>query len=84
YKAFYRNSPWVKICESGTYPQTKWTHGSNLCYMGIEVDPRTRRVIVISAIDNLIKGQSGQAIQCLNIMMGWDEMLGLPKLGFYP
>ncbi|MEM7715251.1 MAG: N-acetyl-gamma-glutamyl-phosphate reductase [Cyanobacteria bacterium P01_A01_bin.68] len=84
YKAFYRNSPWVKICESGVYPQTKWTHGSNLCYLGIEVDPRTRRVIVISAIDNLIKGQSGQAIQCLNIMMGWDEMLGLPKLGFYP
>ncbi|MDY6899844.1 MAG: N-acetyl-gamma-glutamyl-phosphate reductase [Cyanobacteriota bacterium] len=84
YKAFYRNSPWVKICEPGIYPQTKWTHGSNLCYMGIEVDSRTRRVIVISAIDNLIKGQSGQAIQCLNIMMGWDEMLGLPKLGFYP
>ncbi len=84
YKAFYRNSSWVKICEPGVYPQTKWACGSNLCYLGIEVDSRTRRVIVISAIDNLIKGQSGQAIQCLNIMMGWDEMLGLPKLGFYP
>ena len=84
YKAFYRHSSWVKICEPGIYPQTKWTHGSNLCYLGIEVDPRTRRVIVMSAIDNLIKGQAGQAIQCLNIMMGWDETLGLPKLGFYP
>jgi N-acetyl-gamma-glutamyl-phosphate reductase len=84
YKAFYRNSPWVKICEPGIYPQTKWACSTNLCYIGIEVDPRTGRVIVMSAIDNLIKGEAGQAIQCLNIMMGWDETLGLPKLGFYP
>jgi N-acetyl-gamma-glutamyl-phosphate reductase len=84
YTAFYRNSPWVKVCASGVYPQTKWVSGSNLCYIGVEVDPRTRRVIVMSAIDNLIKGQAGQAIQCLNLMMGWDETLGLPKLGFYP
>lgn len=84
YRAFYRNSPWVKICDPGIYPQTKWAYGSNLCYIGIEVDPRTGRAIVISVIDNLIKGQAGQAIQCLNIMMDWDETLGLPKLGFYP
>ncbi|TAF07341.1 MAG: N-acetyl-gamma-glutamyl-phosphate reductase [Nostocales cyanobacterium] len=84
FTAFYRNSPWVKICNTGTYPQTKWACGSNVCYIGIEVDPRTGRVIVMSAIDNLIKGQAGQAIQCMNIMMGWDETLGLPKVGFYP
>lgn len=84
YTAFYRNSPWVSICNSGVYPQTKWACGSNLCYIGIEVDQRTGRVIVMSAIDNLIKGQAGQAIQCLNLMMGWEETLGLPKLGFYP
>jgi N-acetyl-gamma-glutamyl-phosphate reductase len=84
YSAFYRNSPWVKICNSGTYPQTKWACGSNNCYIGIEVDPRTGRVIVMSAIDNLIKGQAGQAIQCMNLMLGWDETLGLPKVGFYP
>ncbi|MEH2360174.1 N-acetyl-gamma-glutamyl-phosphate reductase [Nostoc sp.] len=84
FSAFYRNSPWVKICGSGVYPQTKWANGSNLCYIGVEVDPRTGRVIVMSAIDNLIKGQAGQAIQCMNLMMGWDETLGLPKLGFYP
>ena len=84
YNAFYRNSPWVKICNSGTYPQTKWACGSNSCYIGIEVDPRTGRVIVMSAIDNLIKGQAGQAIQCMNLMLGWDETLGLPKIGFYP
>jgi N-acetyl-gamma-glutamyl-phosphate reductase len=84
FTAFYRNSPWVKVCASGVYPQTKWASGSNLCYIGVEVDPRTGRVIVMSAIDNLIKGQAGQAVQCMNLMLGWDESLGLPKLGFYP
>ncbi|CCH68049.1 N-acetyl-gamma-glutamyl-phosphate reductase [Richelia intracellularis HH01] len=84
FRAFYRNSPWVKVCNPGTYPQTKWACGSNLCYIGIEADPRTGRIVVMSAIDNLIKGQAGQALQCMNLMMGWDETLGLPKLGFYP
>ncbi|MGK7947594.1 MAG: N-acetyl-gamma-glutamyl-phosphate reductase [Xenococcaceae cyanobacterium] len=84
YTAFYRASPFVKILPSGVYPQTKWAYGTNLCYIGIEVDPRTDRIIVMSAIDNLMKGQAGQAVQCLNLMMGWDEALGLPKLSFYP
>ncbi|MBW4693643.1 MAG: N-acetyl-gamma-glutamyl-phosphate reductase [Lyngbya sp. HA4199-MV5] len=84
YNAFYRNAPWVRVLPSGTYPQTKWAAGTNLCYIGLEVDPRTDRVIVMSAIDNLMKGQAGQAIQCVNIMMGWDETLGLPQLAFYP
>jgi N-acetyl-gamma-glutamyl-phosphate reductase len=84
YNAFYRSSEFVKVLPGGIYPQSKWACGTNLCYIGIEVDPRTDRVIVMSAIDNLIKGQSGQAVQCLNIMMGWEESLGLPKLSFYP
>lgn len=84
YTAFYRSSPWVKILPNGVYPQTKWAAGTNLCYIGVEVDPRTDRVIVMSAIDNLLKGQAGQALQCLNLMMGWEETLGLPQMGFYP
>ena len=84
YTAFYRASPFIRILPVGTYPQTKWACGTNLCYIGVEVDPRTDRVIVMSVTDNLIKGQAGQAIQCLNLMMGWDETLGLPQLGFYP
>lgn len=84
YKAFYRNSPWVKVLPGGTFPQSKWACGTNLCYIGIEVDQRTDRAIVISTIDNLIKGQAGQAVQCLNIMKGWSETLGLPQLSFYP
>ncbi len=84
YQAFYRSSPWVRVLPSGIYPQTKWAAGTNLCYIGIELDPRTGRVIVMSAIDNLLKGQAGQAVQCLNLMMGWEETLGLPQLSFYP
>lgn len=84
YSAFYRSSPWVKVLPAGVYPQTKWACGTNLCYIGVEVDPRTDRVIVMSVIDNMIKGQAGQAIQCLNLMMGWDETLGLPQMCFYP
>lgn len=85
YSAFYRSSTtWVKVLPIGVYPQTKWTVGTNLCYLGIEVDSRTDRIIVMSAIDNLMKGQASQAVQCMNLMMGWDEGMGLPCLGFYP
>ena len=84
YSAFYRSSPWVKVLSNGVYPQTKWAWGTNLCYIGIEVDPRTGRVIVMSAIDNLMKGQAGQAVQCFNLMMGLEETVGLPNLSFYP
>lgn len=84
YSAFYRSSPFVKILPHGVYPQTKWAWGTNLCYIGIETDPRTDRVIILSAIDNLMKGQAGQAVQCLNLMMGWEETIGLPQLAFYP
>jgi N-acetyl-gamma-glutamyl-phosphate reductase len=84
YSAFYRRSPWVTILPTGTYPQTKWAWGTNRCYIGIEVDPRTNRVIVMSAIDNLMKGQAAQAVQCFNIMSGLDEKVGLPLQSFYP
>ena len=84
YTAFYRASPFIRILPAGTYPQTKWACGTNVCYIGVEVDPRTDRAIIMSVTDNLIKGQAGQAIQCLNLMMGWEETLGLPQLGFYP
>lgn len=84
YGAFYRSCPWVTVLPNGVYPQTKWAWGTNSCYIGIEVDPRTGRVIVMSAIDNLMKGQAAQAVQCFNLMMGFDETLGLPQLSFYP
>ncbi|MEM9137193.1 MAG: N-acetyl-gamma-glutamyl-phosphate reductase [Cyanobacteria bacterium P01_F01_bin.42] len=84
YRAFYRQAPWVRLLPSGTYPSTKWAWGTNACYLGLELDSRTNRAVVLSAIDNLMKGQASQAIQSMNIMMGWDETLGLPQLSFYP
>lgn len=82
--SYSRRSPWVRILPPGTYPRTKWVSGTNTCAIGIAIDARTQRVIVMSAIDNLLKGQAGQAVQCLNLMYGWPEAFGLPKLGFYP
>lgn len=84
YTAFYRYSPWITVMPTGTYPQTKWPWGTNRCYLGVEVDARTGRVIVLSAIDNLMKGQAGQAVQCFNLMTGLDEQTGLPRQSFYP
>ncbi|MEM9008382.1 MAG: N-acetyl-gamma-glutamyl-phosphate reductase, partial [Cyanobacteria bacterium P01_F01_bin.86] len=84
YSAFYRNCPWVTVLSTGTYPQTKWAWGTNRCYLSVEVDSRTGRVIVMSAIDNLMKGQAGQAVQCFNLMSGLDEQVGLPRQSFYP
>lgn len=84
YQAFYRGKPWVRVLPPGVYPHTKWAWGTNMCYIGLELDPHTDRVIVMSVIDNLLKGQAGQAVQCLNITRGWPETVGLPQLSFYP
>ncbi|NJN32053.1 MAG: N-acetyl-gamma-glutamyl-phosphate reductase, partial [Synechococcales cyanobacterium RM1_1_8] len=84
YRAFYQRSPWVRILPANTYPQTQWTWGTNCCDIGIEVDSRTGRVIVMGAIDNLMKGEASQAVQCLNLMMGWDETLGLSTMALFP
>ncbi len=84
YEAFYRLAPFVKIMGNGIYPQTKWVTGTNNCMIGLEADGRTGRIVVVSVIDNLLKGQSSQAVQCMNLMLGWEETLGLPRLGYYP
>lgn len=84
YKEFYRNDPFVRIREEGTIPQTKEVFGSNYCDIGLYVDERTGKLIIVSVIDNLVKGASGQAIQNLNIMNGWDETTGLTQLPIYP
>ena len=83
YRAFYKQSPWMQILPSGTFPQTKWTAGTNRCSIGLTLDSRSNQLVVVSAIDNSIKGGAGQAIQCLNLMQGWPETLGLPQSSLY-
>lgn len=82
YREFYRDEYFVRIIEG--LPETRWVRGSNLCHIGIRVDNRTNRVIVISAIDNLIKGAAGQAVQNMNIIFGLREREGLEFLPMAP
>lgn len=84
YNEFYRNHHFVRVRKEGVIPATKEVYGSNFCDIGLNVDSRTNRLTVVSVIDNLVKGASGQAIQNLNLMNGWDERTGLGDLPIYP
>lgn len=84
YRKFYEGRPFVRVRPVGQYPATKEVWGSNYCDIGFDVDERTGRVTIVSVIDNLVKGAAGQAIQNLNLMMGWDETLGLTFTPAYP
>jgi N-acetyl-gamma-glutamyl-phosphate reductase len=78
----YDQEPFVVVDERS--PSTKATLGSNSAHLSVRVDPRTGWVVALAAIDNLVKGASGQAVQCANLALGLDETTGLPALGVYP
>ena len=80
----YSSEFFIRLLGRGAYPATKNTRGSNFCDIGWHIDARTGRVIVISAIDNLVKGASGQAVQNMNAMFGLDETTGLKQAPLYP
>jgi N-acetyl-gamma-glutamyl-phosphate reductase len=84
YREFYAERPFVRVLDEGRLPETKHVLHSNLCDIGVVSDPRTGRVVVVSAIDNLAKGASGQAVQCFNLMAGLDERTGLWVPGLFP
>ena len=84
YREFYQDAPFVTILEPGQFPATKHVCGTNFCHIGLAVDKRTNRVIVVSAIDNLVKGAAGQAIQNMNLMCGFDETAGLMMGAVWP
>lgn len=84
YRNFYEGHPFVRIRDEGHFPTTKEVYGSNFCDIGIHADARTNQLIIVSAIDNLVKGAAGQAIQNVNVMNGWDESLGLEDFPVYP
>jgi N-acetyl-gamma-glutamyl-phosphate reductase len=81
-QAAYADEPFVVVSERS--PSTKATLGSNSAHLTARVDPRTHWVVVIAALDNLVKGASGQAMQCANIVLGRPEVTGLPVVGVYP
>jgi N-acetyl-gamma-glutamyl-phosphate reductase len=77
YQDHYRNEPFVRVLPDGKIPEIRNVVNTNFCEIGLKVDERTNRLIVFSAIDNLLKGASGQAVQNMNIMQGFDETTGL-------
>jgi N-acetyl-gamma-glutamyl-phosphate reductase len=77
YAKAYANEPFVRLLEGKALPDTKNVVGTNVCEIAWRLDPRTGRLIVMSAEDNLVKGASGQAVQSLNILCGWPETAGL-------
>lgn len=81
-REFYANEPFVKVIEAS--PTTKATAGTNLCLVTARFDERTNTVVVISAIDNLVKGTAGGAVQSLNLALGIEETMGLPVTAVYP
>ncbi len=84
YNDFYKGEPFVRVLPEGSFPSTAFVRGSNFCDIGVTVDTRSGRVIVVSAIDNLVKGASGQAVQNMNLMCGFPETMGLEGLPLFP
>lgn len=80
--AAYGKAPFVDVIDQS--PQTRWVVGTNRALLSAHVDPRTGRVVVLVAIDNLLKGAAGQAVQCANLMLGLEETAGLPIAGWMP
>jgi N-acetyl-gamma-glutamyl-phosphate reductase len=84
YRDFYGKEPFVRVLDPGQFPNVRNVRGSNFCDIGVYADARTNRAVVVTAIDNLVKGASGQAIQNMNLMMGYDEREGLATAGLFP
>jgi len=84
YNDFYKDEYFVRVCAEGALPSTAFVRGSNFCDIAPVLDKRTGRIIVVSAIDNLMKGASGQAVQNMNIICGFPETVGLKGIALFP
>ena len=84
YDKYYANEKFVRVLKSGVCPETRWVEGSNYVDVNFKVDLRTHRVIMMGAIDNLVKGAAGQAVQNMNLAFGLDESTGLNLVPMFP
>lgn len=84
YQKAYKDEPFVRLLPPGVYPNIKNVRGSNFCEMGLKINNRTNTLIIVTAIDNLVKGAAGQAVHNMNIMMGYDETDGLDSIALFP
>ncbi len=83
-REYFAASPSVRVLDAGRLPDTLWVRGSNLAHVAYAFDERAKRIVALCAIDNLVKGASGQAVQCMNVALGWDEGLGLRAPAIWP
>ena len=81
---YYQKETFVRVLEKGVFPETKWVEGSNYVDINFQIDPRTNRIIMMGAIDNLVKGAAGQAVQNMNLMFGFSENEGLNMVPMFP
>ena len=84
YDKYYKEEKFIRVLEKDMYPQTKWVEGSNYVDINFKIDTRTNRIIMMGAIDNLVKGAAGQAVQNMNLMFGEDEAEGLRLVPMFP
>ncbi len=84
YSQKYENEEFVRVLGDDAIPATQYVRGSNYCDIGFKIDTRTNRIIVMSAIDNIVKGASGQAVQNMNLICGFNENTGLHNAPFFP
>lgn len=84
YEKYYGNEYFIRITKENIFPETKWVKSSNFFDIGFKIDERTNRIIVVGAIDNLVKGAAGQAVQNMNILFGLDEKTGLDFVPTFP
>ena len=84
YEKYYKDEKFIRILEDGVYPETRWVEGSNFTDIGFKIDERTGRIIMMGALDNLVKGAAGQAVQNMNILFGFDEAKGLDLVPSFP
>jgi len=84
YDKYYQKEKFIRVLEKDVYPQTKWVEGSNYVDVNFKIDPRTNRIIMMGAIDNLVKGAAGQAVQNMNLLFSLKESEGLELVPMFP
>ncbi len=84
YEKYYGNEYFIRLLPEGVYPETRWVEGSNFMDINFKIDERTGRIIAVGALDNLVKGAAGQAVQNMNLMFGLPEAMGLGRVPMFP
>ena len=84
YDKYYGNEYFIRVMEPGMAPETRWVEGSNFADIAFKVDRRTNRLVMMGAIDNMVKGAAGQAVQNMNLMFGLPENTGLKQIPVFP